>query len=156
MKKKIVLGSIIFFIIDFISKVLIDNYFELSIHNFIIKDFFSITKVYNNGASWNMFSGHQLFLITISIVVLIFLFYYNSKFKENKRNVLAFSLIYGGIVGNLFDRIFNGYVIDFLDFYIFDYDYPVFNLADTWIVIGTILIIIAIYKREDVNDISNG
>lgn len=155
MKKKIIFGSIIFFAIDIISKILIDNYLELSIRNAVINNFFSITKVYNTGASWSIFSGHQIFLIIISIIILICLFYYSLKFKENIRNILAFSLLYGGIFGNLFNRIFNGYVIDFLDFNLFGYDYPVFNLADVWIVIGIFLLIIAIYKKEDENEVNS-
>ena len=61
--------------------------------------------------------------------------------KLNKLDYIIYSLLYGGIVGNLFDRIVYGYVIDYLDFYIFNYNFPVFNFADVCIVISVILII---------------
>ena len=155
MKKKIILGSVIFLIIDIISKFLIDNYLNLAESYVIINNFFNITKVYNYGASWSILTGQRIILILISFIILGILIYYLKKFKENKRNILAFSLLFGGIVGNLINRMFLGYVIDFLDFYIFNYDYPVFNFADVCIVIGIVLLIIAIYKKEDTNEDSN-
>ena len=121
----------------------------------IIINFFSITKVYNNGASWNLFAGYRVILIIITLIMLALLIYYQNKFILNKRNILAFGLLYGGIIGNLIDRIIYGYVIDFLDFTIFGYDFPVFNFADIFIVSGIFLLIIAIYKKEDVNEISS-
>ncbi|MDE5889251.1 MAG: signal peptidase II, partial [Bacilli bacterium] len=63
----------------------------------------------------------------------------------------AFGLLYGGLAGNLIDRIISGYVIDFLDFYIFKYDFPVFNVADICIVLGVLLLIYATIKGEDEN-----
>lgn len=74
---------------------------------------------------------------------------YQKNFVDNRRNIIAFSLVYGGLLGNLFDRIVNGYVIDYLKFYIGGYEYPVFNLADVALVIGFILIIYATFKGED-------
>ena len=71
-----------------------------------------------------------------------------------KRNTLLFGLLFGGIIGNLIDRIFYGYVIDFLDFTIFGYDFPVFNFADICIVSGIFLLIIAICKKEDINEVN--
>ena len=115
----------------------------------IINNFFYLTKVYNYGASWSVLSGYNIILIIITIIMLIILYFYQKKFRENKRNILAFGLLYGGILGNLLNRIVYGYVIDFLDFKIFNYDFPVFNFADTFIVFGLILLIIAIIKKED-------
>ena len=73
------------------------------------------------------------------------------KFKLNRRNIIAFGLLFGGIIGNLLDRFILGYVRDFLDFYILGYDFPVFNISDCAIVIGIILLIIAIIKGEEVS-----
>ena len=61
---------------------------------------------------------------------------------------LIYGIIIGGILGNVVDRIVYGYVIDFLDFKIFVYDYPIFNFADTFIVIGIILMIIISIRKE--------
>lgn len=152
MKKKILGVGLIALIIDIITKLVINNSFNLMETKTIIDDFFSITKVYNTGASWNILAGYRYILIIVSILMLISLIYYQTKFILNKRNILAFGLLYGGIIGNLIDRIIYGYVIDFLDFNIFGYDFPVFNFADICIVFGIFLLIIAIYKKEDINE----
>lgn len=155
MKKKIAILSILLLIIDIITKYLIDINFNLLETKEIIPNFFSITKVYNYGASWNILSGFRFLLIVISIIIIIALVLYQKKFKINTRNIIGFSLLYGGIMGNLVNRIFNGYVIDFLDFFILGYDYPVFNFADICIVCGIILLGIAIIKKEDINEDSS-
>jgi len=142
MKKKIYIFSFIFLIIDFISKIIIQNYMTLNSSIPIIKNFFSITYVRNIGAAFSILSGKQLFLIILGIIILIGIIYYVNKDKLNNLKVIYYSLLIGGIIGNLIDRIIYNSVIDFLDFKIFGYDYPIFNLADTFICIGVILIII--------------
>ena len=155
MKKKISLFTLIFLTIDTISKIIIDNFFNLNESKVIISNFFSLTKVYNTGASWNILAGYRFILIIITLIILILLVLYQKKFQENKRNILAFSLLYGGIIGNLLDRLIYGYVIDFFDFKIFGYNYPVFNIADICIVFGIVLLVVAILKKEDENGISS-
>lgn len=155
MKKKIIILGIILLFVDLITKYLIDINFNLMETKELIVNFFSITKVYNYGASWNLLSGYRILLILITLVILVFLYYYESKFIVNKRNIIAFSLLYSGIIGNLINRVFQGYIIDFLDFNIFGYDYPVFNFADIYIVCGIFLLIIAILKKEDANENSS-
>lgn len=149
MKVKIIILALLFLILDVVSKFFIDNYYTLWQSNTIINNFFAITKVYNSGASWNILSGYQSIIIILTIVILICLLFYQKKFKENTRNLLAFSFLYSGIIGNFIDRLFYGYVIDFLDFKFFGYNFPVFNLADIWIVLGIFFLIIAIFKKED-------
>ena len=131
MKKKSLLIAIIVFLFDILIKYIVDKTIFYGTLKSIIPKFFYITKVYNNGAAWNT------------------LIIYQKNFMDNIRNIIAFSLVYGGLLGNLFDRIVNGYVIDYLKFYIGGYEYPVFNLADVALVIGFILIIYAIFKGED-------
>lgn len=155
MKKKINILTIILLVIDLITKYLIDINFDLMESKVLIPNFFNITKIYNTGASWNILDGYRIILIIITLIVMLILISYQKKIKKNNRNILAFSLLYSGIIGNLIDRIIKGYVIDFLDFKIFGYDYPVFNFADICIVIGTFLLIIAIIKKEDVNEVSS-
>ena len=149
MKKKSFLIAIIVFLFDILIKYIVDKSFYYAELKSIIPNFFFLTKVYNEGAAWSTFEGTRFLLIFIAIVALIFLIIYQRKFKEIKRNIISFGLIYGGLLGNLFDRIRFGYVIDYLKFYIFGYEYPVFNLADVSLVIGFALLIIAIYKGED-------
>ena len=155
MKKKIIFIGVFLLFIDRITKLLIDNCFNLMETRSIIMNFFSVTKVYNDGASWNILSGHRVILIILAIIMLGILMYYQNKFKMNTRNIIAFGMLYSGITGNLIDRIIYGYVIDFLDFTIFNYDFPVFNFADICIVIGVFLLIIAILKKEDINEVSS-
>ena len=147
MKKKIIILSIPIITIDQISKLLASSYISDKIE--VIKNFFYLNLVHNEGAAWGLLNKHILFLIIFMLIALALLFHYSSKFINNNRNTIAFSLVIGGLIGNLIDRVFNGYVIDFLDFYIFKYDYPVFNIADICIVIGMLLLIIAILKGED-------
>lgn len=156
MKKKVLIPALGLLVVDIITKLLIDNSFNLMETKPIILNFFAITKVYNDGASWNLLAGYRYILIIISIVMLIILWNYQKKFVINTKNIMAFSLLFSGITGNLFDRIIYGHVIDFLDFTIFGYNYPVFNFADVFIVLGVILIVVAIYKKEDNNEVSSG
>ena len=147
MNKKTFLIALIVLFIDLVSKYL--AYVFLQVPFNIIPNVFRLSYATNTGAAWSMFSNHTYLLNIVSIVILVFIFMYNKSFKNNIRNNIAFGLIYGGILGNLFNRLFNSYVIDFIDFTIFGYDYPIFNIADSAVVIGIILLIIAIIKGED-------
>lgn len=149
MKKKVFVFSIIFFLIDFLSKLILDKVLILGKSITVLDKFFYITKVYNFGVSFSLLENCRFLIIAISILIMIFLYFYMKKFTINKKNILAFSLVFGGLFGNLFDRLIYGYVIDFLDFFIVGYNYPVFNLADSFIVIGICLLIWAIILGED-------
>ena len=155
MKKKVIIYSSIIVIVDLISKLVIDKLLKINETISIINNFFSITKVFNRGASFSMFIGYRLLFILIGIITIVVLFKYLNNFKMNIRNIFAFSLLIGGIIGNLIDRVIYGYVIDFLDFNIFGYDAPIFNIADTCICIGAFLLFYAIMKREDINEIDS-
>lgn len=149
MKKKSLIIATIIIIIDQILKILIDNILSVNESIKVVPNIFYITKVYNTGAAWSLFDGSQKVLIIIAIVAFFVLLKYQSTFVENKRNILAFAFIYGGLVGNLLDRVIYSYVIDYLHIFIINYSFPIFNLADVVIVIGFILVIIAIIKGEE-------
>ena len=151
MKKKIIIISAFIFFLDQLIKLLISSFLHLNESLTIITNIFNITYLENSGAAWSILNGHLSLLIVFSVIALFIIIYYMKKFVLNKRNIIAFGLIYGGLLGNLFDRLFHGYVIDYFDFKIFNYKYPVFNIADTALVIGIFLIIIAIFKGEDQN-----
>ena len=152
MKKKIFIIAIISFLIDQISKIVITNTFSLNETRTIIKSFFSLSYIQNTGAAWGLFEGKTILLAIISLIFLYFFVKYIIELKSiNKFNMVSLGLILGGIVGNLFDRIVNNYVIDFLSFRFFSYNFPVFNLADTFIVVGIILIIIETFIEGDKN-----
>lgn len=147
MKKKVYVLSLIFFSIDLISKLII-----LKIENIlpitVIKNFFYLNKVTNEGAAFSSFTGYQIILILIAIGVLIYI--HKSVLKDIKTNLgtISISLLVGGILGNLFDRIVYNKVIDFLSFNIFGYMFPIFNIADTFICIGVLLLLIDYIRGE--------
>ena len=134
---------IIFLIIDIISKLIVSRVCTLNNSVSVINNFFSITYTHNYGGAWSLFSGSTIFITVISIIVIIGIIIYLSKKKiNNKIESLGYSFLLGGAIGNLIDRIIYGYVIDFLDFNIFGYNFPIFNIADMGIVIGIFLIIV--------------
>ncbi|MBQ9834308.1 MAG: signal peptidase II [Bacilli bacterium] len=138
------LVTILILFLDQLTKFLFTN--ERII---IIKDLFSINYCENYGAAWSLFNNRVSGLILISIVILIFLIKYKQSFLLNIRNKIAFGLVFGGLFGNLIDRIIHGFVKDFISVIIFNYHFPVFNIADIAIVVGMILILIAVLKKED-------
>lgn len=156
MRKKSLIIALFIIAIDQIVKIVVDSILHFSELRSIIPHFFYLTKVYNDGAAWSMFDGAVVFLIIIAILALIFLYKYQKCFKENYRNMLAFALIYGGLIGNLIDRIVYGHVIDYFKLLIGNYNFPIFNLADMAIVSGFILLIIAIIKGEENGSSSKG
>ena len=143
MKKNVFVLGILFTIIDQLSKIFVISYLTLGEPNVIIPSFFSFTYIKNTGAAWGMFSDGTIILSIISIFFLIFAIkFVLEKENLNKINVLSYGMILGGILGNLIDRIFRKHVVDFLSFKIFGYDFPVFNIADCFIVIGIILVML--------------
>jgi signal peptidase II len=147
MKKKYFIITFLFFFIDLISKVVMSKILEVNESIKVIKNFFYLTLAHNNGAAFSILKDRQILLIIMTVIALFFIYKYMNKEDMNKLEGFAFSMITGGILGNLFDRIVYNYVIDFLDFKIFGYDYPIFNFADTFIVIGVILLVINYFKE---------
>ncbi len=149
MKKQIVIGSSLILFIDQLSKYLIELFFKNKIL-VIIPNFFNLDFTYNEGGAFSILNGQIILLIILTIICLFFL---NSFFKDLKNDLLKIiimSLLYGGIIGNLIDRIFIHSVRDFFDFKFFNYHFPTFNIADVCIVIGMFLLIIKLFRKEDV------
>jgi len=133
--------------------VLIDQFTKyLIIYNnklFINKDFllFKLDFVKNYGAAFNIFSGSRIFLSLISIIFSILLIYLIfSKNTLNKFDLYSFSFILGGTIGNGIDRIYKGFVVDFINLNIINF--PVFNIADISINIGFIILLYNIFKKK--------
>lgn len=148
MKKKYLIVTFIFFLIDLISKTIMSNVLTIGKSIKVIKNFFYITLCHNEGAAFSILKDKQILLIIMAVIAVFFIYKYMNKENMDKLEGFAFSMITGGILGNLIDRIIYNHVIDFLDFKIFGYDYPVFNLADTFIVIGVILLFINFIKES--------
>ncbi len=152
MNKKIFFISVLVIIFDQVSKLVIENILNVGQSITIIKNFFSLTYINNYGAAFGIFKNSPIFLLFISIVALILIYSNSFNFKSNKKNDFAFGLITGGILGNIIDRLFLTYVRDFLSFKLFSWYAPVFNIADSAIFVGVILLIIAILKGDDKHD----
>ncbi len=152
MNRKIFIVAVVSLFLDQFAKILIGIFFTLNERFVVIKNFFSIHFIENYGAAWSLLNNKVDFLIVVSLLAIFIIYHYMYSFKRSKRNNIAFGLLLGGIVGNLIDRVFLGYVRDFLSFKIFSYNYPVFNLADVFIVMGVFLLIVAILKGEDKNE----
>lgn len=145
MNRKLILVSLVCMFIDQITKYIIIVKMNLLDSIEIIKSFFKITYVRNYGAAFNILDGNKILLILITIGVLFFIYwiYLRNKTLDNFQ-INVYGLLIGGILGNLIDRIMFGYVIDFLDFKIIGYNFPIFNMADIWIVVAVGLIIIKV------------
>ena len=141
---------VVFLVIDIVSKLVISNLMDVYDSIVVIKNFFNITYVRNTGAAWSLFAGRTWLLVIVSLIIISFIIFYIYKNKpKNKFEKIGYSLVLGGAIGNFIDRIVYGYVIDFLDFNIFGYDYPIFNLADTFIVVGVIILCICTWRCKD-------
>lgn len=119
----------------------------------LIPNVFSLTYVKNNGASFGMFSGAQAFFIIITVLILIggTIFMIKTRRKQSLFLKICLSLIVGGAIGNFIDRVAFGYVRDIFDFTHVYFPW-VFNIADSCLVIGAILLaiyVIFIYKGKD-------
>ncbi len=142
MKKTILLSSTLL-IIDIIIKIIVKKFMIVNESIKLIDDFFYITYVKNNGAAFSILKGKKIFLIIFSLIIIISLIIYLYKKKDVKKlESVSYSLLLAGAIGNLIDRIVYGYVVDYFNFYIFNYDFPIFNLADSFIVIGILLLFV--------------
>lgn len=150
MNKKMVIIGVVILIIDQLLKSIIQTY---NVHVSLIKDFFSINYYQNTGAAWSILEGKQVLLIILSIIMLLLIYSMSFSYQNNKINNLGFGFLFGGIIGNLIDRIFFAYVRDFIDLNIFNYDFPVFNIADMAIVFGVIIVLISTFKGDKKNGI---
>lgn len=138
-------------LIDILIKLLVKNNMLVNESIKIINNFFYITYVKNTGAAWSILSGKQTFLIIFSIIVIALLVFYLVKKKSYLNlEVIGYSLLLSGALGNLIDRILYGYVIDYFSFYIFSYSFPIFNFADSCIVIGIVLLFISSWRDSNV------
>lgn len=132
-------------ILDQYVKNLVVMSIDLGKEIVLLDKFFSLTYVRNFGAGFSILQNQKLFLTVLSIVAIVVLSYMLYKAKKNDTlSIISYILIISGALGNLIDRIRLGYVVDFLDFKIFGYDYPVFNLADSFITIGCFILIIMV------------
>ena len=124
-------------LLDQWTKLWVRNEFLLNESREVIPGFFNLTHLRNPGAAWGLFGGHNTFLTVLSIVMLAAIFIFRRSFlSDTWEHRVALGCMVGGILGNLMDRFRWGYVVDFLDFHVAGYHWPVFNVADTAICVG--------------------
>ncbi|MBP1904395.1 signal peptidase II [Paenibacillus turicensis] len=141
--------AFIVFVIDQLTKYVIATRLELWDQISVIGNFFLITSHRNTGAAFGILENQRYFFIIITIVVVIGIVWYIQKMKNTGNKLLPFalSLVLGGALGNFLDRALTGEVVDFLQFNFGSYTFPIFNIADSCIVIGVALIIIDSFRE---------
>lgn len=127
--------------LDLGSKHFMSGWLKFGDSKPVIPGFFQFTLVHNRGAAFGVGSGWStpIFLL-FSVVALIVVLYLFWSLKPNEKlTAIGLSMILGGAFGNIFDRIRMGYVVDFLDVYVKNHHWPVFNIADSLITVGAVL-----------------
>lgn len=146
----LIAAPVIFF--DQLSKFYIDRSFRLYESVTVLRDFFHITYLRNQGAAFGILSSSPLrlpFFIGVALIAAAGLLYYLYRLEERQRLLqLSLSLIFAGALGNLIDRIRLGEVIDFIDVHWYQYHWPAFNVADSAICVGVGLMLIDLWREE--------
>ena len=139
------ISSITVFVIllDQLTKYFISKYMLLHQSIPLIKNILHLTYIQNTGAGFGILKNQNTFLIFTSLIIIGIILFYIKQIIKEKQIHIPIALILGGAFGNLIDRIFLGYVIDFIDFRI----WPAFNIADSCITIGALWLIIYFWKK---------
>ena len=144
-------AGLIFLLDQWVKLIIIEN---ISLYERVkINDFINITHQRNPGAAFSFLADaggwQRWFLSTIAIAVCLYIVYWLNELKKENKVILPYglSLVLGGALGNLFDRIMLGYVTDYFQVLIFGWPFPSFNVADAAISIGAVLIIVDAVKN---------
>jgi len=146
--------SLAVIILDQITKQMVDRSFELY-ESLNVIPFFNLTLAYNEGAAFSFLSDaggwQRWFFLILTTIISTIIFFWLKK-SEDKIESLALSLVLGGAIGNLIDRLLFGHVIDFLDVYYETHHWPTFNIADMAISGGVMLLVLTIFKTPSQKD----
>ena len=154
--KRIITLALVVFVLDQLSKLVVLKYLGYAQEKIIVQDFFKFVHWGNTGAAWSLFYGNNGLLAIVSLVALVVLFFTRHHFDPHTLGgQLSLGLIFGGILGNLTDRLLPSrrHVIDFLYFYLIRRDgeeagFPAFNLADSSICIGVGLLFLLSWRND--------
>ena len=144
--------SALVIIIDQITKRIVDTTMQLY-QSIELIPYFQLTYMRNQGAAFSFLSGaggwQRWFFIALAVIASVFICFWLKKLNRSQRwEAIAWSLVLGGALGNLIDRILYGYVIDFLDVYIGDWHWPAFNVADSAITLGVDMLLLDSFKPQ--------
>jgi len=141
--------ALLVILIDQWTKWLVIKYMDLYEQIPLIDGFLYLTSHRNKGAAWGILQGKMTFFYIITVIFVAGIIFYLHKYAKNNRHLaVALSLILGGAIGNFIDRLYRQEVVDFIDVMIFKYDYPVFNIADSALVVGVLLFAFITYIEE--------
>ena len=144
---------ILIFFLDRISKYLILEYFEHSINqNIIINSFLSFNLLWNDGIAFGLLQFDQKLFYNLVTLLIFLILIIVGKFASNSKGIekICYLMILGGGFGNLFDRLYYGSVVDFIDLNYNNFHWFIFNVADMFITIGILILIISeVIKKND-------
>ena len=141
-------------VLDQLTKLMVVRALQLRSEKIVLDGFFKFVHWGNTGAAWSMFYGHSEILAVVSLLALGILFWYRHHFDTRTLlGQIALGLVFGGIVGNLIDRLRIGHVIDFIYFYLYqrtgrEIGFPAFNVADSAICTGVGLFLLISWRNE--------
>lgn len=141
-------------LLDQLTKLLIVRFLPLYTVKIIIPGWFDLVHVTNTGAAFSFLAGaasgwRQGFFVIASLVGIgVVIFAYRHFKKQGFWTRTALALVFGGAVGNLIDRIRLGQVVDFLDFHFHQYHWPAFNVADSAITVGAVMLLISLFRAK--------
>ncbi len=142
----IALGIIV---LDQITKYLVVQNMQLGESIQVIDQFLYITSHRNTGAAWGILAGQMWFFYAVTVVVVAGLIYYIQKMAKNHWLIgVSMGFMLGGAIGNFIDRVLHQEVIDFIDTNIFGYNFPIFNVADSALTVGVVLLMIYLLFEE--------
>src|SRR5688500_12458799 len=151
--------ALVVVVLDFVTKRWIETVLDYGEH-VPLTSFFNLVLTYNAGAAFSFLSdagGWQRWFFTIvSIGASTLIIYLLRKHAAERLFCIALSLILGGALGNLWDRVTLGHVVDFLDFHVAGYHWPAFNVADSAISVGAVLLVIDSFRQKDVESVQRG
>lgn len=142
-----ILIIIVGLVLDRVTKIYATNNF---IENPVQGPIINLTYLENRGAAFGILQDRRIFFILITVAIVLYLLYYFYKSYKTNPNILniALSMIISGALGNFYDRLINGYVVDFVEFSFVNF--PVFNIADIFVTLGCALMIVyIIFVHED-------
>ena len=146
--------ALVVFGLDQLTKFIVLRYMGFDEVREVIPGFFKLVHWHNTGAAWSLFRDNNALLAIVALVALVILFFTRHHFEIHRLSgQLSLGLIFGGILGNLTDRIIHNHVTDFLRFYVQRRDgveagFPAFNVADCAICVGVGLLFILSWKAE--------
>ena len=155
--RRIAVIAAVVFLLDQFTKLLVLRFLpEKNTEHVVIDGFFKFVHFGNTGAAWSMFTGNNELLAIVALIALLVLFLSRHHFESRTlMGQIAFGFIFGGVMGNLFDRLLPGrqQVIDFIYFYVKqrggeEMGFPAFNIADSGICIGVVLVFIVTWKSD--------